>query len=326
MPRPPKHILLSRTDGIGDVVLTLPMAGVLKKHFPDARVSFLGRTYTKAIVEASKHVDRFYNWDEAQKGGEAEFIASIKADTVIHVFPRKEVVMAAYTAGCKVRIGTARRLHTFMRVNHRLWYSRKASELHEAALNIKMLEALGIFEPLDDPNIAGFYGMESQAPLPEAFLSFVEHPNTVLLHPLSHGSAPVWPEEAYLSLAERLMEEGFLVGITGTSDEGKKVPKLTQHPEITNFCGKLSLAELMTLISRSTGLVAASTGPLHIAAALERHALGLYVPQRPMDAGRWRPIGKKAEHLSASDECLDGILAIPVDQVVCRVRAWKAKR
>lgn len=326
MQRPPKHILLSRTDGIGDVVLTLPMAGVLKKHFPNTRISFLGRTYTKAIVESSKHVDGFFNWDEATEENEAEFIAAIGADTVIHVFPRKEVVLAAYTAGCKVRVGTARRIHTFLRVNRRLWYSRKKSPLHEAALNIKMLEALGIRENLDDQNIAGFYGMESQVPLPEAFRSFIEHPHTVLLHPLSHGSAPVWPEEAYLSLAEQLLEDGFQVGITGTADEGQKVPKLTQDPRITNFCGKLSLAELMTLISQSTGLVAASTGPLHIAAALARHALGLYVPQRPMDAGRWRPIGEKAEYLSAKDPCLDGVLTIPVDQVVGRVRAWKAKR
>lgn len=60
-------ILISRTDGIGDVVLTLPLAGVIKHCFADVRVLFLGRTYTQAVVGMCGDVDEFLNWDELAK-------------------------------------------------------------------------------------------------------------------------------------------------------------------------------------------------------------------------------------------------------------------
>ena len=50
MKNEPKNILIVRTDRIGDLILTLPLAGLIKKQYPDARVSFLVREYTKNIV------------------------------------------------------------------------------------------------------------------------------------------------------------------------------------------------------------------------------------------------------------------------------------
>lgn len=62
-----KHIILSRTDSIGDVLLTLPMAGILKHYFPDSKISFIGSSYTSAVVNCSKHIDDFIDWTQLQK-------------------------------------------------------------------------------------------------------------------------------------------------------------------------------------------------------------------------------------------------------------------
>lgn len=40
----PRHIMISRTDGIGDVILTLPMIGALRTYFPEAKITLLGDT------------------------------------------------------------------------------------------------------------------------------------------------------------------------------------------------------------------------------------------------------------------------------------------
>ena len=61
------RILISRTDGIGDVVLTLPMAGIIKRYFNSSTVLFLGKSYTEPIISLSKDVDVFLNWDEIKK-------------------------------------------------------------------------------------------------------------------------------------------------------------------------------------------------------------------------------------------------------------------
>ena len=58
-----KHLLISRTDNIGDVLLTLPLAGILKQQFPTMKISFLGRDYVRAIIEHCAHVDSFFSYD-----------------------------------------------------------------------------------------------------------------------------------------------------------------------------------------------------------------------------------------------------------------------
>ena len=88
------RILLSRTDSIGDVVLTLPTAHVIKKHFPEAEVLFMGRTYTQPIIERCSAVDQFVNWDDIENLSQEDAVRSISelnCDTCIHVFPRKNI-------------------------------------------------------------------------------------------------------------------------------------------------------------------------------------------------------------------------------------------
>ena len=60
----PKRLIISRTDSIGDVILTLPVAGELKRQFPQLHIIFLGSSYTKPIVECCPYVDEFADWTE----------------------------------------------------------------------------------------------------------------------------------------------------------------------------------------------------------------------------------------------------------------------
>ena len=49
------------------MILTLPMAGLIKNQFPNARIYFLGNSYTKEIVLCSEFIDEFINYDELEK-------------------------------------------------------------------------------------------------------------------------------------------------------------------------------------------------------------------------------------------------------------------
>ena len=39
----PANIILSRNDGIGDMVLMLPMAGIIKAKYPHIKIAILGK-------------------------------------------------------------------------------------------------------------------------------------------------------------------------------------------------------------------------------------------------------------------------------------------
>ena len=128
----------------------------------------------------------------------------------------------------------------------------------------------------------------------------------LILHPKSKGSAREWPLEKWASLAALLPQDQFKVFVSGGPDEEKELlgvfPR-TEHATVTNIAGQMSLDQFISFIAAADGLVAASTGPLHIAAALGRCALGLYPPIRPMHGGRWGPLGERASYLSIDRQC-----------------------
>ena len=91
----------------------------------------------------------------------------------------------------------------------------------------------------------------------------------IILHPLSKGSASDWSLMNYRDLIALLPASSFEVFITGTKEEGEKIKlqcALTGS-NVHDVTGKFSLGELIVLIRHCDVLVAASTGPLHIAAA-----------------------------------------------------------
>jgi heptosyltransferase III len=128
----------------------------------------------------------------------------------------------------------------------------------------------------------------------------------LILHPKSRGSAREWGLGNYVRLVGLLPRERFKVFVTGTAADGQLLaPLLAEHPELTDLTGRLTLGQLMTFISKADGLVAASTGPLHLAAALGVHALGIYPPIRPMHPGRWAPVGRKVRVFVKPEYCED---------------------
>jgi ADP-heptose:LPS heptosyltransferase len=68
----PYRIIISRTDSIGDVILTLPLCVWLKKQFPQSELVFLGRSYTKDIIACFDVVDTFLNFDDLQMPADEE--------------------------------------------------------------------------------------------------------------------------------------------------------------------------------------------------------------------------------------------------------------
>jgi len=296
-----KHILISRTDSIGDVILTLPLVGLIKKISPNTKITFIGQSYTKPILETCEYIDDIICWDQIKQHNSAELIKifkSLQADAIIHVFPNKVIAETAKQAKIKIRIGTARRLSHLTTCNKLINLPRKNSDLHEAQLNIRFLRVFDyeIDCPLQDVSL--FYGMNKIMPLSTELKSYLSDKKfNLMIHPKSKGSAREWGLNNFSDLIKQLPQDKFNIFVTGTKDEGEL---LNDHlpfdkSNVFNLTGKLSLSELISFINSADGLLASSTGPLHIAAALKKHAIGIYAPMRPIHPGRWAPLGINAK-------------------------------
>ncbi|MEE4257324.1 MAG: glycosyltransferase family 9 protein [Bacteroidales bacterium] len=306
-----KRIIISRTDSIGDVILTLPLAGILKRKYPRSKLVFLGRSYTEEVIAACKHIDSFLDWDEISRAGRHEgisMLASVEADLIIHVFPRREIALMARKAMIPYRLGTTNRLYHWGNCNRLVRLSRRKSELHEAQLNIKLASGITGIKNLSLPEIGEMYGLNNTAPLNDDFKALIDPARkNIILHPKSKGSAREWGVENFMKLIELLPEDRYKIFVSGTREEGELLDPsgIFEHTKVTNICGMMSLGQFMSFIRVCDSLVAASTGPLHLAAALGIRAVGIYPPIRPMHPGRWAPLGPKASFLVKGKNCTD---------------------
>lgn len=293
----PKTIIISRTDSIGDVVLTLPLAGILKKYFPKAKIIFLGNTYTKPIIQCSENIDEIYEWSKIKEldfQEQVDWLKSLQADVFIHVFPRKEIARLAKKANIPFRIGTSHRFFHWFSCNKKVNFTRKNSDLHEAQLNTKLLQALGINENYSLEQLNELVAASKTLPLSRQFESLLNSgKKNLIFHCKSQGSALEWGVENFISLAKKLDSNKYNIFFTGTENESQYFRHLLPKQEnIIDLSGKMSLDELVSFISNADLLLAASTGPLHIAGICNIYTIGLFLEKRPIHSGRWQPLGK----------------------------------
>lgn len=304
-----RRLIISRTDGIGDVILTLPVAGLMKKLYPGVKIWFIGRAYTGPVITACEHVDVFIDRDELSRYSEKEqieYLTALQADAIVHVFPDREIARIACRSNIPLRIGTSHRFHHWLYCNRLAHIGRKRSPLHEAQLNIRLFRTLGVENnpPLDE--LVPLMGMTRTVELDESFARWLDPARfNVILHPKSKGSAREWGLDNFGELIRLLPRDRYKIFISGSAEDGIALQAQIESwgSAVTDITGKMPLAQFIAFINKADGFVGASTGPLHIAAALGKVAVGLYAPMRPIHPGRWAPLGPHAGYLVLDTQC-----------------------
>lgn len=302
-----QNVIISRTDSIGDVVLALPVAKVLKDYFPKIKIAFLGRTYTRPLIEACTYVDEFIDLNDFLNQDDIRVYGQ-KPEAIIHVFPVSRIAKKAKQLRIPLRIGTTNRVYHWLTCTELVKLSRRNSDLHEAQLNLKLLEPFGITREFSTAEIMTSFGLDKIEPLEPQFLKLI-HPDkfNLILHPKSQGSAREWGLDNFSSLIRLLDKDRYAIFISGLAKEREFLQPLfkTFGNSITDITGMMNLPQFMAFINHCDGLVANSTGPLHIAAALGKTALGIFSPLRPIHPGRWAPLGFQAQYFALNKECSD---------------------
>lgn len=296
----PKNILIVRTDRIGDLVLTLPLAGLIKKHYPECKVSILVREYTENIVKNHPFIDEVIVLNEIDgKINFAENLYAIKSkkfDVCIVVYPTFVLSLIMFFAGIKTRIGTGYRWYSFL-FNQKVYEHRKNAERHELEFNVNLLGKISIKNNVDEKNVS--YDLQvnqSSLNIADKILddeNIVASKLIIIVHPGSGGSSVDLPLNKLIELVKKLDDDNYQIILTGNQNEVELCQKIKSSSKAKVFAGKLNLDELTALISRSSLFIANSTGPIHIAAALGKFVVGFYPKIVASSKERWAPYTTK---------------------------------
>lgn len=330
-----KNILICRTDHIGDVVLTLPLAGILKANYPDCNIAFLISNYTEGIVKKSVFVDEIILYEDLQKLEWKDQKECLKKfDVCLHVFPKIDIVRLIYKVNIPIRIGSSRRWFNWIYCNKLINIKRKRSPLHEAQLNTKILKPLISRTEYSLSELSEFQGLKASNNIPDHIKVLLKPDHfKLILHPLSHGNSRNWALENFVNLASELTRQDLQIIITGSPREKLSLDPMFAplNDKILNLSGRLNLDEFVDLIQYCDGMVVNATGPMHVAAAFGKRVIGLFIPYYTMHPSRWGPVGKHAEYIMMEESC-NGckndesclcIKKIVVNEVIRRLEQWE---
>lgn len=293
------NILIVRTDRIGDVLLTLPLIDAVKKNEPSAKVAMLVQEYTRSLVETHPQLSATLTIDT--KGKKKSFfslvqeIRSHRFTAALVAYPRFRIAAALWCARVPVRIGTGYRWYSFL-FNRKVYEHRKYATKHEAEYNLSLLRPLGYMPPQEVRLILHLTEEEKEkGRMLRRSIGIGDGERVVVLHPGSGGSARDWKKERFAELASELSRQALQVVITGTEKERTLVEEVVKLSGGTArpFISTHTLREFAAFLQTVNIVVANSTGPLHIAAAVGCAVVGFYPPVAVMSPTRWGPLTER---------------------------------
>ncbi|MFA5983732.1 MAG: glycosyltransferase family 9 protein [Methylococcaceae bacterium] len=327
-----KRILIAKTSHLGDLVISLPMAASLKQHFPDCKVLFLTHPRTLDVAVRCLDVDAAYALPD-KFADLVGLLVSLQIDVFIQANTSEKLARAAKKARIPVRIGSSFRWYNWLLCSHRVAITRCHKQLNKRLLDLEYLRPLGIAGVAieDLPALYRF----SKADLSALFthLGLAPDKRRIILHASSiTAKSHQWPLAKYQALMRSFDKASYQWIITGTAqDKDYLKDLLTEDDNVdkVDTVGLLSLNELLTLMQGCDGLVASSTGPAHLAAALGINTLGLYQSD-PVVFKRWAVVGRAVRLLKSTTPCLGNkseynclcVQHIDLSEVCLTISAW----
>ena len=282
-------ILLVRPDGIGDEILSLPVATALRRLLPDARLIFLSSAYAAPVLWHHADVDEIRTLE-----GRESFLELVRLfrdlDAVVFLKPFRRLMAAAWLARVPLRVGTGYRWYSWL-LNRRVYDHRSDFAKHEMDYNLGLLKGLGLNPPDGVPPRLSVTGDERR--WAEVFLG--QAIRRIVVHPGGFSSR-IWKAGQFRDLVCRLAGERCEVVLIGSQQERERFRSESGVMEwpagVRDLMGTLSLRQLMAVVAESHAVVSMSSGPMHLAAALGVATVSLFDPRRNQSPVRWRALGQ----------------------------------
>jgi ADP-heptose:LPS heptosyltransferase len=307
-------ILVVRNDKLGDFVLSFPALRLLKQALPGYEVHVLVPAYTRPIAEMNADIDKVQLDPGTSHGwwGLWQLVKLFRQEqyaAVITLFSTTRIGLACWLGGIPVRIAPATKLAQLF-YTHRIRQRRSRSEKPEHAYNSDLARYYLQYRGIDaDTDTQSPYLLIPQAVRFNLHKSFTtqhgippEH-GLIFLHPGSGGSAVNLSLMQYAQLANSILcpRPCTIVISCAPAEEqqARLLAKLIKVPHVV-YVSNEGLQRFVEHISLATLFIGGSTGPLHVAGALNRPTAGFYPNRRSATPLRWQTLSTADRRLAFS--------------------------
>lgn len=308
------NILVNALVNLGDVVLTTSAIALLKKAYPNAKVTMLCKGVVRQAVENNPIIDEVMVFDYKAKhnslGKMLDMVKEIKRhnfDLSISFDRKLRPAILCFLAGIPTRVGADRIFDD--KPSKVTWLYTDTIKIKHDIVNTLQAET---YQEI----VRGFTGLNGHEVPVFANLTKKNHEKAeMLLSRLPKSDKVIalcvkgtfglktWPKEYFATVVNELNQKYnaafFVVGAPGDRAYSDEVIKEIGLP-VENFCGDTSLTDLAALISKVDLFVTVDTGATHIAATTGVKMVTMYGCTSPK---RWHPFNKNARVMSYDPEC-----------------------
>lgn len=314
LPSSPHRILVIRNDRLGDFMLAWPSFATLKASLPGSEVHALVPGYTADLATLCPWLDGIVLDPGRGRGLSVAFallreIRDREFDAAVALFSTGRVAAFTLLAGIPYRLAPATKVAQLL-YTHRLRQRRSSSVKPEFEYNLDLVHAFlrryGVEPVAVSPPYLRFPAVETAA-LREEFCAregLDSRLPLVFVHPGSGGSAPSLGPEAFALLAATLeVPEGYSVVVTAGPEERDLADRVARAIASRGVSARVlhstrGLGEFARRLAFADLFMSGSTGPLHLAGALDRPTVAFYPRTTVSSALRWRTLNTEARRLA----------------------------
>ncbi|UCF35721.1 MAG: glycosyltransferase family 9 protein [Acidobacteriota bacterium] len=299
------HILVIRSGGLGDFVLTLPVLSAVKERWPKASLHVLGHTEIAETARLAGVVDQIRSID------------SFDLSPLFSGLPgggnRRERA-ESYLRGFDIVISFLRDTEDHFSANLRrlgvqeyLVPPARSEALHATQQFFRSLSGLGLKPEFEYPRLSPPASACEEVRQMLAVAAVQNHTTLVAIHPGSGSKTKNWPLEHYFEVIQWVAEQPGLYPIllTGEAD-GEIHERMEVDPRIVN-CPHFpspALPVLVALLQRCGVFLGNDSGVGHLAAASGIPVISLFGATSPQV---WKPLGQKVRVINFSEASVDRV-------------------
>ena len=286
------RLLIVRTDELGDVILTLPLAAAVKKRRPDIDLGFLVSAGIAHIVDRIVEIDRTFTLPE--KGGALPIYRDFHPDAVIFAHPDLKLIRQAARAKIDVRVGPGYRWYSSL-LTRWVYDRRSRGGSHEAEFELNMLEPLfeGPYD-IELPELPVMAEAAEEARTHRADLGIGDRYG--IIHPIGKPGLPDYPIAKYVEVAQRLLADHPDLSLIVTAGKGERATaeKLVagvDAPGRIAVSDSLSPNGVSELLREAAFFLASASDGAHLAGLVGTPVVALFSGAPPDWPQRRRPLG-----------------------------------
>lgn len=289
-----KRIIISRTDKIGDLILSIPSLFMTKKMFPNAELIVLVRKYNYEILKNLPYIDRILKIDDYRQETLLEKIKYFEADVFIALYNDTFISKLAKASRAKYKIGPISKFRSFFIFNKGVFQKRSKSIKNEAEYNLDLIYKLNPEKYNENFEINNALVLTEEN-LSVANMFYINNnigSKTLVVNPFMGGSAKNISDSQYVSLLEKIYDRVSNIDIILTchiseEERGEKIISQINRKQIFLFANGGSILNLAAIIEKSKVFLGGSTGPTHIAGALKKDIVAIYPNKKTQHPTRW---------------------------------------